>query len=242
MKPKITFETKPELKGVIPEPRPANKFIPEWYKKMSSNISSLEENPNKIPYWNDPFNGPMSTLSLKGCVPVLDYLSLGYTIPLWQDLIIQKTAEGLFSFVWSDGEEPMLQSHLVSQVSGSWMEEKTTNGSILKLMCPWHFKTPKGYSCFFFSPHYHRLGLEILPAIVDTDEQHEVHFPFILHEDRDEPFSIPVNTPVIQVFPFKRQDWKMEIKTLDPVEHKRRTKRISSFIYRNFRHSKKKFT
>jgi hypothetical protein len=241
MKPKITFEIPPEFKGVTPEPRPANKFIPEWYKKMSLNHTAPEDNPNKVPYWTQA-NGPETTLTMKSCVPVLDYLTLGYTIPLWQDLIIQKDLEDNFYFTWGDGDNPMIQSHILSQVSGSGLEEKGTNNSVLKLVCPWNFKTPKGYSCFFFSPKYHSSDIEILPAIVDTDSQHEVNFPFILHYDKKEPYLIPVNTPVIQVFPFKRQDWEMETKVLDPMEKKRRRKRISSFLYRNFRHAKKKFT
>lgn len=241
MKPKITFEIAPEFKGVTPEPRPASKFIPDWYKEMSLNTTTPENNPNKVPYWSY-FNRPETTLTIKGCTPVLDYLTLGYTIPLWQDLIIQKDLDDNFNFTWGDGDDPMLQSHALSQVPGSWLEEKGTNNSVLKLMCPWHFKTPKGYSCFFFSPQYHSSDLEILPAIVDTDSQHEVNFPFILHYDKKEPYLVPANTPVIQVFPFKRQDWKMETKVLDPIEKKRRTKKISSFLYKNFKHAKKKFT
>jgi hypothetical protein len=58
--------------------------------------------------------------------------------------------------------------------------------------------------------HRPKIGVTILEGIVDTDGYNAaVQFPFII----DEGFEgiIPAGTPIVQVIPFKREDWKMQI-------------------------------
>jgi len=55
-------------------------------------------------------------------------------------------------------------------------------------------------------------GIDILPAIVDTDNYHEVNFPFFFTETEDGDYFIPRGTPIAQVLPFKRDDFEMEMR------------------------------
>jgi hypothetical protein len=51
------------------------------------------------------------------------------------------------------------------------------------------------------------LPFQTLSAIVDTDK-HDVptHFPFFMKHGFEG--KIPVGTPIVQIIPFKRQEWK----------------------------------
>ena len=83
--------------------------------------------------------------------------------------------------------------------------------SLPKFSNPWIIETPKGYSCFIISPVHRELPFEILPAVVDTDSYGgTVDFPFYLKDPNWEGL-IPSGTPIAQVIPFKREDWKMSV-------------------------------
>ena len=73
-------------------------------------------------------------------------------------------------------------------------------------------KTPKGYSCLFVPPlHNPNPYFTALPAIVDTDSYHgNVNFVFQLNDINWEGV-IPAGTPIVQVLPFKRDNWKSEM-------------------------------
>tara|TARA_R100000657_G_C4636562_1_gene83360 strand:- start:88 stop:825 length:738 start_codon:yes stop_codon:yes gene_type:complete len=213
-----TIEFKASLEdvaGAAPRPVPVNKFIPEWYKKMSKNTLSKEENPRQLPKIINENGLPRNCQTVKECPPIRDYLCSGYIIPLWADLLISKNQEtGIERYSWADGDKKMIEIHPFDQFKGSMFEEHASiHGGMFKLNCPWFIKTPPGYSCFFFSPYYHNSSIEILPAIVDTDGHHEVNFPFILRETGEN--IIEMGEPIIQVFPFKRESWSHEIKTLE---------------------------
>ena len=59
--------------GTIPDPVPSNKAVPNWYKRLKP-------------------DAPRSKLEIgtaKRCIPFLDAVTQGYTIPLWADLVVQ---------------------------------------------------------------------------------------------------------------------------------------------------------
>jgi len=70
---KVKFSTEEELLDIIPHPASSHKHMPEWFRKLKPIVkgSTLAE-----------------PKSAKKCVPVLDAINQGYTIPLWCDLYI----------------------------------------------------------------------------------------------------------------------------------------------------------
>jgi hypothetical protein len=57
---------------------------------------------------------------------------------------------------------------------------------------------------------------EIIAGIVDTDKWDlEVNFPFVINGDKYETLTTTIKrgTPFAQVIPFKRDSWKMKLKT-----------------------------
>lgn len=201
---KILFKGEPAFKESFETPKPAKRFIPDWYKKMQTR---LEQNNNA------GTNAMKSPGTIKACVPVLDYITGGYIIPVPFDLIVE-IIDGQHHFHY-DVPYPFVSGHAPAQIEGAPFESQRPH----KLTNPWFIETPKGYSCFFFKPYYaDTKGIDILPAIVDTDNYTEVNFPFFFTETEDGKYFIPRGTPIAQVLPFKRDNFEMEMRESTHVE------------------------
>lgn len=176
-------------------PKPAIRDIPKWYKETAGetpkNFLSLDR--SEIP-------------TVKKCVPFLDSISLGYIIYSAGDLVITQKENSPY-YEWHS-EMDLIEFHPKEQI------EKYPNlntESVPKWMNPWGIETPKGYSCLVIHPlHRDDLPFTTLSGVVDTDSYHgAINFPFTLNDNKFEGY-IPAGTPIAQVFPFKRESWKMQ--------------------------------
>jgi len=223
-----------------PAPKPASKFIPEWYQKMPNARDPATSIPSTKLTWSDPAVGVTNGQTLKQCIPVRDYLTSGYIVPLWTELVVT-LKNGKLGAVWPDKDADVIRFHYNFQFTGCPIEKENADYSAVgKLMSPWQFKTPKGYSSLFYSPRYSENKIEILPAIVDTDCYHEVNFPFIFHGKEGE-HLFEKGTPVIQVLPFKREKWTADFEIGTPTKTRQILNTVFTSGYRKFFHSKKIF-
>lgn len=187
---KIKFQSV-DVKVDFIHPQPASKFVPEWFRKLPGVINGVE--------------------TIKKCVPFLDTLTSGYIIVLASD-------------VYYDGKE-FQQVSKVPQVS-LHTREQINNFDIPKEFSDQPFKwinffvakTPKGYSTMFAHP-LNRLDLPFysMTGIVETDTfPVPVNFPFFMKKD----FVgvIPAGTPIIQVIPFKRDNWQSSVEDKKPYK------------------------
>jgi hypothetical protein len=198
-------------------PTPIKLNIPEWYKKLDHNIKEM---------------------TIKGCVPFLDSLTSGYLLKFPQDLNIrhnvdnenEKKEKVKDSFqTWGlHNMSPHLRAkfinlnsnieiHPTKQLEGSPLLEKNKNLPFYKILNPWKIKTPKGYSCLFVPPLNNSDDrFHIISAIVDTDTfPNEINFPIVINGDKYPVLetTIKKGTPYVQVIPFKRDNWKMTLKS-----------------------------
>jgi len=201
---------------------PAKKLVPDWYKNTKQE-TQLHPNGPIIP-------------TIKQCPPVTDLLTSGYII------------RNPFSLTLYPKDEPggytgiNAQSHIQLQpdvhhwkmcpvnVSGKQHWTKINNG--------WTVKTAPGYSCLFMQPFFFfNKNITLFPGIVDTDKHDiPVQFPGYLHSD--EPIIIEEGTPLIQIIPFKREEWKMQ--TSVNANIKEETK-LADGRYKDIFQTKKKF-
>ena len=207
--PKIKFQAHPDVLSVAPHPKPAKKFVPDWYK----NMAMTDKCPVTMQGGKSHVIDTISTI--KKCMPVRDYLTSGYIIPAWVDIKISTDSEGKYQNRSRVPEEFKgsysigCEWHGIEQLKGSPLENFIDGEKCLKLVSPWTITTPKGYSTFFTSPFYTEGDITILPAIVDTDlHPTPVNFPCILNSN--ECFA-KRGTPLIQAFPFKRENWDSEV-------------------------------
>jgi len=191
------------LMRFVPEefyPKPAKNVLPEWYKDTENYMGNVKQ----------PNIGQGTTKTIKQCMPVFDSLTSGYIIPLpcdiWVDNPVREDGTHKPLFSWANFD--LIEYHSQKQAEFHPMN----NGlDIPKIMSPWSIRTPKGYSCIFQQPFNRESPITILPGIVDTDHYFSpVNFPFVL---TDETFHglIPAGTPLVQVIPFRRENWTSEV-------------------------------
>jgi hypothetical protein len=212
-------------------PKPAIKYIPDWYKKTKPSIDSSSKK-----------NEDLTTF--KHCIPFLDILSSGYIFELWQDVEVEQ----------EEGENPFLSwKKLDSQIFSS-----KPNGAIGYMPIPegygktvysfhhnLYLKTPPGYSVLITQP-FNRTDLPFyaLGGIIDTDisPMFPGQYPVFLKDG----FSgvIDRGTPILQIIPFKRDSWE-STESRDLLYEGARTKRIAntflSFWYKRNAWSKKSY-
>ena len=203
-------------------PTPIKLNIPEWYKK-------LEHSYNKK--------------TIKGCMPFLDTLTSGYLLKMPTDFFVRhnikndKGEKDTFHFFGSydfgdliNVKSMALNSspkdvHNIFQLEGSPLVEKNKNLPFYKIVNPWKIKTPKGYSCLFLPPLNNSDDrFSIIPGIVDTDQYiNPINFPIVLNGDKYPILetTIKKGTPYVQIIPFKRDNWKMTVKSVKQNEMQR---------------------
>jgi hypothetical protein len=192
---KITFTNTAN----IPEeftPKPASKFIPDWYKNLGSYLNGEKK----------PGGDGNGYATAKRCMPIFDAISAGYIIVSPADVYVSQR-DGQPYFEWSSFG--LIQFHSKEQAPEH--PQRGKHESFPKWINYWAIKTPKGYSTLFVQPFHRESVFTILPGVVDTDAYTApVNFPFTLNDPNFEGI-IPAGTPIAQVIPFKRENWKMTL-------------------------------
>jgi hypothetical protein len=186
--PPLEFVCYPEDKGVIPEPYPARKAIPDWFKALP------------------PVLRPgLDQSTLKRCPPFLDALVTGWIIPLAADVEITSNEDASFiEYSWKF-HRTMIENHTKDQVTTTKCPAPHHNQPPMKWLNYWAVKCPPGYS-LLFTPPLNRPDprFEVFSGLVDSDGYFEfVNFPFIWKEPNFHGV-IPAGTPIAQVIPVKR--------------------------------------
>lgn len=217
----------------IPEafyPKPSSVNIPEWYKNTNSYINN-----EKKPTITDASVG-----TIKRCMPVFDAISCGYTLYTFTDIYVSQK-DGMPFYQWSSFNP--ISFHPTNQAADHPSRGSLkNNGSYPKFNNPWSIKTPKGYSTLFIQPMHRESNFTILEGIVDTDEYTPpVNFPFVLNDWSWEGM-IPAGTPMAQVIPFKRENWKIKIgNEKDYKEQKSKAEYLSTSFFDSYKNKFRKF-
>ena len=191
----ISFICPKNLKGVIPEPVPAKKAIPQWLAKMESFL---------------PSDTAMKGETVKKCMPFLDAMTAGYIIPLWSDVAYKATDDNL-NLSWRDsifgnGNESLFDNHGGNQIKGAPIADQTPFGmQPMKFKNPWVIETDPGVSCLFTSPINHFQDLfHLMTGMVDTDTYfNNVNFPFLWMKPNCAG-TLKKGMPLVQVVPIRR--------------------------------------
>lgn len=193
---KIKFASKEEH---LVYPQPARKYIPEWYKKAERFVGGK------------PIIATGSDLgqsTVKACVPFLDSLTTGYIVELWQDVQVS-IRDGMPYMNWNSTPTPAALRGM-DILQGMPMGESNLNFH-LAWENPFYLQTPKGYSLLITHPlNRFDLPFTTTSGVVDADSiMTNGSVPFILKEGFEG--FIPKGTPIMQIIPFKRDDWESEV-------------------------------
>lgn len=188
---------------------PAIKSIPLWYRAMEplrmlghgKSICGVDD-------------GDGRDFTVKKCIPVLDALTTGYLLETRFDLFFSKDEESnQYSFSYKpDGEN--VENYPITMHPYEQIRDMPLDGQFheyaFKFSNPYLIKTPPGYSCIFSHPHNSFYAFHSFTGVVDTDlHPLAVQFPFLMRKNWEG--VIPKGTAIIQITPFKRDDWKMRI-------------------------------
>ena len=86
---------------------------------------------------------------------------------------------------------------------------------VLKALCPWHVKTPKGWSMWQLPMYYDFNPIfEVLPGTIWTDVHHEINQQMMMKRYGE--FVIKRGTPLALYVPFERKKYDYVIQGPTP--------------------------
>jgi len=187
-----------------PAPEPASKVVPEWYRKQPAYINE-----------DEALKKGFSASTVKRCMPVFDSMTAGYIVKMPCDVYIDATnLEKLeislpqqIRFMTKD----IISTHSPEQVSHYPIDKNKYHPQLFRVLPLYSVGTDKGYSCLFVHPmHRDDVPFRAVPGIIDTDGFiSDGHFSF--HIEKNFKGIIEKGTPIVQVIPFKRDSYKMEM-------------------------------
>ena len=192
----------PKMIKIFPEPKPAIADVPEWYKKQPSH------------YNNDRslVNGVMQ-LTVKKCQAIFDGMTSGYFLLAPVDIYID-TTDNKTSIEIPEAfrklNQPILGVHGTSQISEYPLDKDLYLENLLRIHPVWLVSTPKGYSTLFMPPMHYDLPIQAVPAIIDSDSFYSDGL-LSYFVKKNYKGVIKQGTPIVQVFPFKREKWQSKI-------------------------------
>jgi hypothetical protein len=222
-----------EVELIVPPPRPAAYYVPDWYKKMPK-FSESNVDIRKLSE-----SGP----GLKHCIPFLDSMVSGYIQETWTDIAVGFDKDGKTILATApNNPEPFRTRDISSLPMGPDFYNVEFVWNVV-----WIPKMPKGWSLLFTTPFNH-VGLPFQNAsgIIDSDQFYHSpsgNYPFYVKKDFHG--IIPAGTPMYQMIPFKREDWQSSPQKFNAVEQlKNNAKMRGKFLgaYRDFYHVKKFFS
>lgn len=222
---KIKFHPTSEIsEHLVPPPKPAISYIPQWYK----DIKRFKGDANSP----EIYGGEVVNKTVKSCMPFLDALSSGYIQETWCDIEI-KFVDGQVIYNYSNSPQPL-------NCRDSTAFDLPTNfiPNEFVWLAPWMPELESGYSALFTHP-LNRLDLPFLSTsgIIDSDKffHDGGNYPFYLY--KNEKIFIPAGTPMYQIIPVKRDGWKSVYDNFNEILSLKRR----AMIHRHFMDSYKKF-
>lgn len=188
--PEIEFLCHTEDVNVIPEPYPARKLVPDWYKTLPPKINKENKLENS---------------TIKRCAPFLDAMCVGWIIPLAADVEIV-TNDDASGFTWkSKFYRPMIESHTKEQIGTIEKPNPESPKPPMKFLNHWLMRVPKDYSILFVPPlNRNDFRFECISGMVDCDGYFEfINFPFFFKE-KNFTGIVSQGTPLVQAIPIKR--------------------------------------
>lgn len=175
---------------VIPRPEPAIKSLPAWFRALPARMGKE----------------PFSDSTAKRCMPLLDMMSAGWTIPLAGDVHVEVVDSGGGLRYASTFHKPLVSEHHPLQVSSERSPHPLANRPPMKWLNYWFIRVPSEFSLMFIQPaERFEKRFRCFPAIVDAPyaELEYVNFPFVMVDDGFRG-RIEAGTPLVQVIPVRK--------------------------------------
>lgn len=211
MTKKIIFKALNKEQSIIQDrPYPASQSIPDWFREMTPyEISNNNPDGKRLIIENG-----ISNATFKKCTPLLDGMTSGYIVPLWADVLVEQQT---IPYITWRTKTNIFQLH--GTASRMMPAPPGYDQVVFKYLNTWIPITPPGYSMLVISPlGYRGLPFHAIPAVVDTDKSTlELIFPMWIKTGLTG--VVEAGTPMVQLIPFKRDEWKAEFDYYEDGEH-----------------------
>jgi len=188
------------------QPAPAAEHLPDWFKKLNS-----VEVPSKF-------------LTAQSCRGIYDVMTSGYLVFWPIDVTISKDENNKL-FMKQTGRDDMeierglFHPHTHLQL-GHYPDANLSaqKFGVEKVGLPYKMKTSKKTSLMMIQPPYRpELKTEVMPGIIDTDKFYSpLNVLFTIKPvDFTKDIKISAGTPLAQLVPFVRSEWKIKYNKLD---------------------------
>jgi len=199
MKKIITFrEGAPGVGDMYGFPEQSKMFVPNWYKKIPA-YRKIEERKLRL--------GRQAS-TIKQCMPFLDAFTSGYMITVPHDIGID-VLYGEVTPYWQ-ADRSNLASVFQKEYSFRSDGLPTPDGyldDIWRVDVEFFVSLPKGYSLLCTHPfNRYDLPFLVLTGIIDADKATGT-FSATIYLKKDFVGVIEKGTPLMQILPFKREDW-----------------------------------
>lgn len=210
----------------VTKPEKGSLLIPQWFK----DAPRYQFNETKM-----IADGSYHNLTLRHCMPFIDSFTSGYFFTTWTDIYVERI-NGKPNFLYENGEAIdqfgygiiQYQEHFQSHVQ----KAHGFDPFLYAWSTYWRVKTDKGISCLFTQP-LNRTDLPFitLSGIMDTDKWHGSDvLNFALKENFEG--MIPKGTPYVQIIPFKREEYTLEV-LKESIEEIQETRNMVSNLRQN---------
>jgi hypothetical protein len=204
-----SFPLSKEMEGIILPPQPAQSLIPDWYKGLNTHIYGQKQTTVH------PDIPSESNFTVKACSSFFDAITNGYIYTLPADIQLEGLANDKLKVqmnVKSDFVVRLFDGPADKSIIDSLPIGKEFYNHLLMWSFDFSLKTPKGYSVLFCHPlNRFELPFQTFSGVVETDEYSQaIHFPFYIKKlNVGETIIIKKGTPIVQIIPFKRENWKI---------------------------------
>lgn len=179
-----------EDKGVIAEPVPARRSLPDWFRRLPG-------------IDGDELSATNNGITVKRCLPFADALAVGWIIPLAATVRVEISDGGKNVTAGWEHDREMVSTHEPFQVAGNPYEPRPP----MKFHNYWTVRTAPGWSSLFV-PALNRPNevVHVFSGLVDTDVfRSPVNLPFVAVAP-DGVHTLPKGTHLVQVVPIRRSD------------------------------------
>lgn len=206
--PLIEFLSDERYVDVAPHPRPAGKDIPEWFKRIPAYSEKTRD------AWGKP------SMNAKKCLPLIDAMTLGYTIPMAIDQHVRVNGDCTMIQLGPTFSDYLkgAEFHTHEQVGG---RSDLFPHEPMKFINPWIIKTPPGWSTLFIPPINSAEDRFIcMGGLVDTDKYpKQVNFPARwLKPNYDG--TVAAGTPLVTAIPIPRSNLNHVVRVWTKAEQK----------------------
>lgn len=181
--------------------KPAYSELPDWYKSSNSYVGDIRDK-----------NFLEKRMSIKKCIPVLDYMTTGINLYLpFSIFVYGKYPERSITDNVDKNNMCGLSHHTAEQVQ-NFPVDKSYDPQPLKIDFPYVIKTPREYSSIYIQPINEYYDSLMFPrGLVNTDNyDNQVNFPFFIKKDFEG--VIPAGTHFMSVFFIKRDELEISMK------------------------------